>query len=126
MSVILHHITKGSGLNRLWMSGLKMIALEIAVIRYFPVGAMDDAMTDIRPLVHAFLGNIVHHCTEIAADIDIAVGVEHSKDQPTLFMTGELHQVTSSLADLTELWCIGNRPQRAVGLEGPAMVGAAE
>ena len=75
MCVVLHHVSKRSGLNGLGVRSLEVIALEIAVIGNLPIGPMDNAVTDIGPLVHALLRHVVHHGAEVGANIDITVGI---------------------------------------------------
>ena len=124
--VVLHHVGKRSGFDGLGVGGLEVVTLQIAVISHFPVGPMNDAMTHIGPLVHALLRHIVHHGTEVGANINIALGIQHRENQSALFVAGELHQIPGTLAHVAKLRRIGNGTQCAVGLEGPAMVRAAE
>ena len=124
--VVLHHIRKRSGLDGLGVGGLEVVALQIAVISNLPIGPMDDAVADIRPLVHALLRHIVHHGTQVGANIDVTLGIQNGEDQSTLFMAGELHQIPGTLAHVTELRRIGNGTQRAIRFEGPTVIGATE
>ena len=124
--VVLHHVSKRSGLNGLGVRGLEVITLQIAVIGNLPIGPVDNAVTDIGPLVHTLLRHVVHHGAEVGTNIDITVGIQHSEDQSTLLVTGELHQITGALAHVAELRRIGNGAQCAIRFEGPAMVRAAE
>ena len=83
-------------------------------------------MTHISPLVHPFFCHIVHHGAKISANVEVTVGIEDSEDQAALLVTGKLHQIASTLADLSELGCIGDGAQRTVRFKAPPVIGTTE